>query len=147
MEWENIRDFFGLRRSSESRVSEITPRPLNECEMNWIQDILHASEGWSDADLSRTLVTAEGPCDEGRSLILKADQPHNPDRSARSSSIGELWIQTSDGSVINIQLSQSDGYLRELYVLFVGPKRFMRRRADTLPDTWKETSRQSVGFR
>jgi hypothetical protein len=142
MRWENIRDFIGLRRSSESRVIEVTPRRLNEREMSWVQDILRASEGWSDADLSRTLVTAEGCCDEGWSIMLAADQPQNPNRSARRSSIGELWIQTSDGSAINIQLSQSDGYLTELYVLFVDPKNLKRK----LPDTWTETSRQPRGL-
>jgi hypothetical protein len=143
MRWENIRDFIGLRRSSESRVIEVTPRPLNEREMSWVQDILRASEGWSDADLSRTLVTAEGSCDEGWSIMLAADQPQNPDLSARRSLIGELWIQTSDRSVINIQLSQSDGYLTELYVLFVDPKNLKRK----LPGTWTETSRQPLGLR
>jgi hypothetical protein len=143
MHWENIRDFVGLRRSTESRVTEITPRRLNEREMNWVQDILRASDGWNDADLSRTFVTAEGPCDEGRSTILTADEPQKPIRSAQRSSTGELWIQTSDGSIINVQLSQSDGYLRELYVLFVDPKNLKRK----LPDTWTETSRQRVGLR
>ncbi len=125
------------QRSEEPR--EIEPRPLSEREAGWIRDILRVNNEWRDADISRTQVVAEGPCDEGISIRVQAPEPENP-KAKPVESVGELWIQTDDGSSINIQLSQFEGRLRELYVLFFDPK--LRNRK--LPETWTEVSREAT---
>ena len=121
-----------------NKLTEIAPRALSEREAGWIRDILQANDEWRDADISRTQVVAEGPCDEGVSVRLQAPEPENPKAKSRRESVGELWIQTEDGCSINVQLSQFEGRLRELYVLFVDPK--LRKRK--LPDRWTEVSRE-----
>ena len=84
-------------------------------------------------------MVAEGLCDEGVSIRLQAPEPEVP-KAKPVESVGELWIQTDDGSSINVQLSQFEGRLRELYVLFFDPKR----RTRTLPETWTEVSREAA---
>jgi hypothetical protein len=141
MRWENIISLFRHpNRDTKDEVKAIEPRPLTEREASWIRDILQANENWRVADISRTKVIAEGPCDEGISFCLEAPEPENPNSKDKSGSVGNLWIQVDDGSTINVQLSQSDGRLRELYVLFVDPKHPKRK----LPESWKEVSRQAA---
>jgi hypothetical protein len=123
----------------DNEPKEIKPRPLTERETGWLRDILQVNEAWRAADISRTKVVAEGPCDEGVSIRLEAPEPENP-KSSRRESVGELWITTADGCSINVQLSQFEGRLRELYVLFFDPKQ--RRR--TLPESWVEISREAT---
>ena len=118
---------------------KIEPRPLTQREAGWIRDILHVNPEWCDANISRTQVVAEGLCDEGVSIRLQAPEPEVP-KAKPVESVGELWIQTDDGSSINVQLSQFEGRLRELYVLFFDPKR----RTRTLPETWTEVSREAA---
>jgi len=118
---------------------KIDPRPLTQREVGWIQDILRANDEWRDASISRTQVVAEGPCDDGLSIRLQASEPENP-KAKPVESVGELWIQTDDGSSINVQLSQFEGRLREIYVLFIDPKR----RTQKLPETWTEVSREAA---
>jgi hypothetical protein len=85
-------------------------------------------------------VIAEGLVDEGVSFMLHADEPQNPNAKNTRESVGNLWIQVDDGSTINVQLSQADGRLKELYVLFIDPKNPKRR----LPDDWVEISREAA---
>ena len=118
------------------------PRALTERERGWISDILRANDEWRDADISRTQVIAEEPGEEGVSIRLQAAEPENPKAKSRRESVGELWIQTEDGCSINIQLSQFEGRLRELYVLFVDPKLRTRK----LPETWTEVSREATNI-
>jgi len=92
------------------------------------------------ADVSWTQVVAKGPSAEGYSLLLEAPELENPGVKSRQESVGNLWIQTDDGSTINVQLSQFEGGLRELYVLFVDTKHPKRR----LSETWTEVSREAV---
>ena len=108
----------------ENNIINIEPRPLSARERCWIRDILQANNEWKNADISRTQVVAEGPCDEGISIGLKAPEPEKLEAKSQKESVGELWITTDDGSTINVQLSQFEGKLRELYVLFIDPKRF-----------------------
>jgi hypothetical protein len=122
-------------------VKNTEPRPLSEREAAWIRGILRANDEWRDANISRTQVVAEGPCDEGISIRLQAPEPENP-RAKPVESVGELWIQTDDGSSINVQLSQFEGRLREIYVLFVDPKHRTRK----LPETWTEVSREAANM-
>jgi hypothetical protein len=140
MSWENIVDHFRSRGASIDEVREIEPRSLSEREAGWVRDILQANDEWRGADISRTQVVAEGPCDEGVSIRLQAPEPENPKAKVRRESVGELWIQTEDGCSINVQLSQFEGRLRELYVLFVDPKHPKRR----LPESWVEVSREAA---
>ncbi len=125
------------KRSEEPK--NIEPRSLTQREAGWIRDILQANDEWRDAHISRTQVVAEGPCDEGVSIRLQAPEPENP-KAKPVESVGELWIQTDDGSSINVQLSQFEGRLRELYVLFFDPKQRNRK----LPETWTEVSREAA---
>lgn len=120
-------------------VKYIEPRPLSEREAGWIRDILRVNPEWRDADISRTQVVAEEPTDEGVSFVLRAPEAERP-KAKPVESVGELWIQTDDGSSVNVQLSQFEGQLRELYVLFVDPKHPKRK----LPETWTEISREAV---
>lgn len=138
MSWANIVEHF-RGRSSIDEVREIEPRSLSEREAGWLHDILRVNEAWREADISRTQVVAEGPCDEGVSIRLEAPEPENP-KSSRRESVGELWITTADGCSINVQLSQFEGRLRELYVLFIDPKRRTRK----LPESWVEVSREAA---
>jgi hypothetical protein len=118
------------------------PRALTERERGWISDILRANDEWRDADISRTQVIAEEPGEEGVSIRLQAPEAENPKAKSRRESVGELWIQTEDGCSINVQLSQFEGRLRELYVLFVDPKLRTRK----LPETWTEVSREATNI-
>jgi hypothetical protein len=118
------------------------PRPLTEREKDWIGDILKANDEWRDADISRTQVVAEEPGEEGVSFVLQAPEPENPEAKSRRASVGELWIQTEDGSSINVQLSQFEGRLTEIYVLFVDTKNPKRK----LPETWTEVSREAANL-
>ena len=118
------------------------PRPLTERERSWITDILKANDEWRAADISRTQVIAEEPGEEGVSFILQAPEPENPEAKSRRASVGELWIQTEDGCSVNIQLSQSEGRLTEIYVLFVDTKNPKRK----LPETWTEVSREAANI-
>jgi len=141
MRWENLRRVFGGQGDqSLDEVKEIEPRPLKEREAGSVRDILRANDEWRDADVSRTQVVAEGPSAEGYSLLLEAPEPEKPGVKSKQESVGNLWIQTDDGSTINVQLSQFEGRLRELYVLFVDTKHPNRR----LPETWTEVSREAV---
>ena len=77
---------------------------------------------------------AEGLCGTygaSRCLSLEAPEPENPKAQSKGETVGNLWINTDDGSTINVQLSQFEGRLQELYVLFVDakhPKRKLPRR-------------------
>lgn len=140
MSWENIVEHFRGRGASIDEVQEIEPRSLSEREAGWVRDILRVNDESREADISRTQVVAEGPCDEGVSIRLQAPEPENPKAKSRRESVGELWIQTEDGCSINVQLSQFEGRLRELYLLFVDPKQRRRK----LPESWVEVSREAT---
>jgi hypothetical protein len=124
--------------STEMKVAE--PRPLSDREAGWIKEILQVNPEWQDADISRTQVVAEGPCDEGISIRLQAPEPENPNATSRRESVGELWINTADKCTINVQLSQFEGRLREMYILFIDPKHPKR----LLPETWTEVSHEAT---
>ena len=126
--------------STEMEVIE--PRPLSDREAGWIKEILQVNPEWQDADISRTQVVAEGPCSEGISIRLQAPKPENPKAKSRRESVGELWINTNNGCSINVQLSQFQGQLREMYVLFIDPKHPKR----TLPETWTEVSHEATNI-
>jgi hypothetical protein len=140
MRWENLLNIF---RSSDGKdeVRTIEPRPLTECEVGWIRDILRVNAEWRDANIDQTQVVAEGQRHEGISIVLRAPGPENPNapKSMRES-VGELWIQLDDGSTINVQLTQFEGWLREIYVLFIDPKHPKRK----LPGSWIEVSRETA---
>jgi hypothetical protein len=141
MRWENLRRVFGGKADrSLDEVKGIEARPLTEREAGWVRDILRVNDEWRDADVSQTQVVAEGPSTEGYSLLLESPEPENPATKSKQESVGNLWIQTDDGSTINVQLSQFEGRLRELYVLFVDPKHPNRK----LPEKWTETSREAA---
>jgi hypothetical protein len=123
-----------------SGLKEIEPRPLTEREAGWVRDILQVNDEWRDADITRTRVVAEGPSDEGTGLVLRAPEPENPGAKSRNGPVGNLWIELDEGSVINVQLSQFEGRLRELYVLFIDPNHSRR----TLPESWIEVSRYAA---
>ncbi len=146
MRWENLRNIFGERGGEViDEVQSIEPRPLTEREMGWVRDILQANDEWRDADISRTKVVAEGPCGANGvslSLILQAPEPEHPNPKSQRESVGNLWIFLDDGSTINIQLSQFEGRLQELYVLFVDTKHPKRK----LPETWIEVSREAANL-
>ena len=125
---------------SEIGPKEIVARPLSEREVGWISDILRVNDEWQRADISRTEVVAEGPTDEGVSFVLRAPEPENSTTGPMRESVGNLWIQLNDGSSVNVQLSQVDGCLRELYVLFIDPKHPKR----ALPADWVEVSRKAT---
>jgi hypothetical protein len=101
---------------------------------------LQANDEWRNADVSQTRIVAEGPTAEGYSLLLEAPEPENSGAKSTQESVGNLWIETDDGSTINVQLTQLKGRLRELYVLFVDTKHPKRR----LPESWTEVSRVAV---
>lgn len=119
----------------------INPRPLSDREESWIRDILRVNDEWRDADIGKTQVVAEEPDEEGVSIRLQAPEPENP-KARPVESVGQLWIQTDDGSTINVQLSQFEGHLRELYVLYIDRKHPKRK----LPESWTEVSREVVNM-
>lgn len=121
-------------------VREIPARPLTKQEYGWLREILETSEEWRDADISQTHVIAQGPCDEGTSFLLQASDPENPRHPGGAGYIGRLVICTADDAMIEVRLSQSDGRLRELFVLFVDPKHPDR----SLPATWTEVSHEAI---
>jgi hypothetical protein len=142
MRLENFLSVFGIHSARGSDdVKEIEPRPLTEREADWIRDILRVNDQWRGADISQTQVVAEGPCSEGISITLRAPEPENRNATRRES-VGELWIQTDEGNTINVQLSQFEGRLKELYVLFIDPKHPKRR----LPESWNEVSRKATNI-
>ena len=122
-------------------VKEIAPRPLSEREAGWIHDILHVIPDWQQADLSCIRVVAEGMEAEGYSIVLKSPKPENPSWKSAHDILGQLWIETENRLTVNVQLSQSEGELRELYVLILDSKA----RTVRLPTAWKEVSRQAIG--
>ncbi|MCU1226402.1 MAG: hypothetical protein JWQ42_4495 [Edaphobacter sp.] len=138
MRWENLRSLFGQRGDPWiDEVHSVEPRPLNEREAGWVRDILQVNDEWRDADVSQTKVVAEGWCGENGvslSMILQAPEPENHNAKSERESVGNLWINTDDGSVINVQLSQFKDRLQEIYVLFVDTKNPKRK----LPETWTE---------
>jgi len=122
-------------------VKSIEPRPLTQREVGWVHDILQINPEWRDANISRTQVVSEEPDDEGISIRLQAPDPENP-KAKPVESVGQLWIQTDDGNTINVQLSQFEGRLRELYVLFIDRKHPNRK----LPESWTEVSREAANM-
>ncbi len=144
---ERLSRFLKLDRSAllTDEVSAISPRPLSDRELSWIQSMLDASVGWGMADLSRTNVVAEGPNSEGIIYVLQAPEPENPGTKSARSSIANLWIQTVDELTINVQLAERQGRLQELYVLLIDgkhPQRLIR----AMPLELVETSREVIGF-
>ena len=124
-------------------VKDIEARPLTKRESDWILEILQTSEEWRDADISRTQVIAQGPCDEGLSFVFQSPDPENPYGSEGGAGyIGRLVICTADDSMIEIRLTQGDGRLRDLFVLFVDPKHPNR----SLPESWTEVSHEAIAM-
>jgi hypothetical protein len=140
MRWENIKDSLGFTRPTRDEVRQVEPRSLSDREAGWIRDILHVNAEWCDADTRETKVVAEGPNAEGYSMVLQAPAPENPKSNSSTGMVGQLWIETEERSTINVQLSQFDGRLREIYVLVLDRKG----RTLTLPDSWIEVSREAV---
>ena len=123
-------------------VKDIEPRPLTDREAGWIREILWTTEDWKDADISKTRVIAEGPCDEGLSFLLRASEPENAKPGPMMGYIGRLCIITDDGSFIEVRLTQSNRMLYELFVLFVDPKHLRRK----LPESWTEVSHEAYSL-
>ena len=123
-------------------VRNIEPRTLTTRESAWVREILQTAPDWKDADISRTQVIAEGPCDEGISIRLRAPQPENSTPDPTAGYIGRIVICTDEGSLIEVRLTQSGGRLDELFVLFVDPKHPRR----TLPSNWTERSHEALGM-
>ncbi len=144
MRWENLRSLIELRDNrSIDEVHSIEPRPLDEREAGWVRDILQVNDEWQDADVSQTKVVAEGWCGEdgvNLCMILQAPEPENLKMKSDKTSVGNLWINNDDGSVINVQLSQFKGRLQEIYVLFIDTKNPKRK----LPETSTEVSREAA---
>ncbi|HET9183009.1 MAG TPA: hypothetical protein VFP59_12805 [Candidatus Angelobacter sp.] len=141
MRWENIANIFrSADHDIKDEVKEIEPRPLTDREAGWIREILQTNDEWKHADISRTQVVAEGPCDEGLSILLQAPEPENPKASPVGGYIGRLWINNNDNSVIEVRLTHLDRRLRELFILFVDPKHPRR----TLPESWIEVSHEAL---
>ena len=140
MLWENIKDALGFKRPRIDELREIEPRPLSDREAGWIRDILHVNAEWRDADITKTQVVAEGPNAEGFSIALQAPAPENPRLSSASDMVGQLWIETEDRLTINVQLTQFNGSLHEIYILTID----RRGRNCPLPDAWNELKREAV---
>ena len=141
MRWQNLRNIFGERSARVvDEVPSIESRPLTAREMGWVRDILLCNDEWRNADISRTRVISEGPCAEGKSIFLQAPEPENPRAESERESVGNLWINTDEGGVINVQLSQFGGRLTEMYVRFIDAKHTKRK----LPPSWVEVSRKAA---
>jgi hypothetical protein len=144
MRWENLRHLFGVPDDPVVEdINEIEPRALNARELDLISSILHTNEDWKDVDLSRTTVVAEGHCGRNGTnfcTILKSPEPESLGAKSDRDGVGQLWINLDDGSVINAQLTQSEGRLQELYLIYVDPKDSHRK----LPAEWHEVSREAV---
>jgi hypothetical protein len=140
MRWENIVSLFrNPDRNMKDEVKAIEPRSLTDREAGWIREILQTNEEWQNVDISKTQVVAEGPCDEGISILMQAPEPENPKPGPMDGYIGRLWINNDDGSVIEVRLTQSDRRFHELFVLFVDPKHPRRK----LPESWTEVSHEA----
>jgi len=119
-------------------IREIEPRPLTLREAAWVREILQTRDEWKHTDISRTQVIAEGPCDEGLSIVL-SDPEQNPKAASSAGYLGRLVICTDDDSLIEVRLTFSDRRLNELFVLFVDPKHPKR----SLPESWTEVSHEA----
>lgn len=126
----------------KNNVQEIEARPLTKLESDWILEILGTKGEWSGADIKQTKVVAQGPCDDGLSLILRAPDPENPKLAKEAGYVGRLVICTADDSLIEVRLSQAGGRLDELFVLFVDPKHPDRK----LPESWTEISHEAIAM-
>ncbi|MGO9520346.1 MAG: hypothetical protein ACLPND_25190 [Candidatus Korobacteraceae bacterium] len=126
----------------ENDVKDIEPRPLTEREAAWILEILQTSDTWKTTDVSRTQVVAEGPCDEGLSILLRAPEPENSNPSEKAGYIGRICIINDDDSYIEVRLTHLEGRLHELFVLFVDPEHPNR----PLPASWTEVSHEAFGI-
>jgi len=128
-----------------NEVIPIEPRPLSETELNWVEAVFKASPGWENADISQTKVVALGPESEGISFYFRAPKPEIPDAKIAQNSYANIWIETSNRLIINVQIFEYAGRLQHLYVLIVDikhPRRLIR----ALPEHWVEVSREVVGF-
>jgi len=121
---------------------EIEPRPLTEQESTWIREILQTNEEWKDTAISKTRVVAEGPCDEGISILLRGPESERTDLRSPSGYVGRIVICTDDDSLIEIRLTYSYGRLDELFILFVDPRNPKRR----LPERWTEVSHEATAL-
>ena len=59
-------------------VKEIDPQPLSDRQRAWIGEILDTNDTWAGVDISDVRVIAEGPCDEGISIVLDGPERKNP---------------------------------------------------------------------
>jgi hypothetical protein len=141
MRWENLRDFFRPTRREKCGVNEVAPRQLTPSETDWIEEILRATPGCEDVTLSDTFVVAEGPHAEGYTIVLHSARPQLAERNGTDTT-GNLWIDTGDRHSVNVQLSQGDGKLQEIYVLYIDPKHPRR----LFPERWTEVSRSVTGL-
>ncbi len=144
---ERLSKLIGLDRSSlyTHEVVAITPRPLSDLERSWIHSMLEASHGWESTNLAAVQVIAEGPNSQGISFVLQDVVLESPAPKPTRHSIAQLWIQTSEQLTINVQLSEWEGQLVELYVLIIDVKH-SRKLIRTLPNPLVERSREAVGF-
>jgi hypothetical protein len=142
MRWENIKQLFGIPEDPVvDSVQDIEPRALNARELDLISSILHLHEEWKNLDLSTTRVVAEGYYGRNGTdfrTLLQSPALEIPVTKPDRDGVGQLWINLDDGSVINAQLTQSEGHLDELYLIYVNTRHPKRR----LPDAWNETSRE-----
>ena len=122
------------------KLKPISPRPLTARESGWIHDIVRVNPLWRDTDTSRTQVVEEGLVDEGVAFVSNTDVPENAQAKGTRESVGNLWIQLSDGAAINVQLSHVDGRLKELYLLVIDPTNPHRQ----FPNDWVEVSREAA---
>ena len=126
----------------KNEVKDIEPRLLTQREVEWIREILQSNLGWKDTDISKTKVVAEGLCDDGRSIFLRAPAPENPSPSSPMGYIGRIVIWTDDGCFIEVRLDQSCGRLHELFMQFADPNNRRRK----LPEQWTEVSHTAMSL-
>lgn len=116
-------------------TKEIDARPLSDRQRAWIGEILETKNAWEGVDISDVRVVAEGPCDEGISVLLSGPERKNPKADPAGGYIGRIVIQTED-SFIEVRLTEFGQRLHEMFVLFVDPLHPQRR----LPESWVELS-------
>ena len=129
---------FDLDYDSEGLTAPVR-RQLTEQEKEWINAILEANPMWADVTIGDIRVDGECTCGCRTAHLERPSQAQNA-RTANLfiENVGEIWIVTELGKLVEIILHAKNGSLGELEVIY-------QSNTEPWPSAWRETSRKVVG--